>query len=87
MDAFKNEFLTKNKVANNYENQFMGEQNDQILSEWLFDKEEFKRFIDPKLTKEIYELFKGKEFLKYSHPVSILLTLSLFTKLKKDERV
>ncbi|MDD2986281.1 asparagine synthase-related protein [Flavobacterium sp.] len=84
---FKNEFLTKNKVANNYENQFMGEQNDQILSEWLFDKEEFKRFIDPKLTKEIYELFKGKEFLKYSHPVSILLTLSLFTKLKKDERV
>lgn len=84
---FKREFLTKNKVVNNYENQFMGSKNDKLLSKWLFENEEFKAFIDPNLTKEIYNHFKGSEFLKYSHPISTLLTFSLFTKLRKDEKV
>lgn len=79
----KKEFLTKNKVVNNYENQLMGENNDKMLSKWFFENEDFKAFIDPKLTKEIYEHFKGSEFLKYSHPVSTLLTFSLFSKLNK----
>jgi hypothetical protein len=79
----KKEFLTKNKVVNNYENQLMGENNDKMLSKWFFENEDFKAFIDSKLTKEIYEHFKGSEFLKYSHPVSTLLTFSLFSKLNK----
>lgn len=83
----KREFLTKNKVVNNYENQFMGEQNDLQLKKWLFENDAFTRFIDPALTREIYQNFKGKEFLKYSHPISTLLTLSLFTKLKADGKV
>lgn len=80
---FKKEYLTKNKVVNNYENQLMGENNDKMLSKWFFENEDFKAFVDPKLTKEIYEHFKGSEFLKYSHPVSTLLTFSLFSKLNK----
>lgn len=84
---FKNEVLTKHKVANNYENQFIGEQNDKMLSKWLFEQEDFKSFIEPNIAKEIYENFKGKEFLKYSHPISTLLTFSLFVKLRKDEKI
>ena len=74
-------------MVNNYENQFMGEQNDLQLKKWLFENDAFTCFIDPALTREIYQNFKGKEFLKYSHPISTLLTLSLFTKLKADGKV
>jgi len=74
------EIITKNKVVNNFENQFKGINNEENLSYWLFQNKAFENFIDPLVVKSIYEKFKGKNELKYSHPVSILLTLSLFSK-------
>lgn len=84
---FDREFITKNKVVNNYENQFLGTDNESNLTHWLFQNKNFQNFIDSKLTQEIYTNFKGKESLKYSHPVSTLLTLSLFIHLYNNEKV
>lgn len=81
------EFITKNKVVNNYENQFFGSENERNLHYWLFQNNDFKNFIDPKLTQEIYNNFKGIEYLKYSHPISTLLTLSLFMHIYNNEKV
>ncbi|MEZ4838934.1 asparagine synthase-related protein [Flavobacterium sp.] len=81
------EFITKNKVVNNYENQFLGNENERNLSYWLFQNKDFQNFVDPKLTQEIFDNFKGKESLKYSHPVSTLLTLSLFMRIHNYEKV
>lgn len=81
------EFITRNKVVNNYENQFLGDQNDKELKKWLFDNPDFNNFISEPLVKEIYNSFQGEESLKYSHPVSTLLTLSLFSKLNRHEKV
>ena len=74
------EIITKNKIVNNYENQFKGDENEKNLKFWLFNNPDFKNFIDPTLVKEIFEDFKGKEEVKFSHPISTLLTLSLFSK-------
>lgn len=76
------EIITKNKVVNNYENQFKGIDNELNLKFWLFQNKDFQNFIDPKIVEKIYEQFNGKNELKYSHPVSTLLTLSLFSKTK-----
>ncbi|HRE79342.1 MAG TPA: asparagine synthase C-terminal domain-containing protein [Flavobacterium sp.] len=74
------EIITKNKIVNNYENQFKGDENEKNLKFWLFNNPEFQSFINPVLVQEIFENFKGKEELKFSHPISTLLTLSLFSK-------
>lgn len=84
---FKKEFLSKNRVVNNYENQFLGKENDENLKFWLFKNQDFKKLVEEELTKEIYEKFKGKESLKYSHPISTLLTLSLFSKINSNGKV
>lgn len=76
------EFITKNKVVNNYENQFKGSDNDSNLKFWLFQNKDFQNFIDPVIVQNVYKQFKEKNELKYSHPLSTLLTLSLFSKIK-----
>lgn len=81
------EFITKNKVVNNYENQFLDDSNDEMLKKWLFENHYFNELVAPSLTKEIYTKFQGEESLKYSHPVSTLLTLSLFSKQNHHEEV
>ena len=81
------EFISKNKVVNNYENQFLGSENVRHLNYWLFQNRNFQNLVDPKLIQEMVDNFKGKESLKYSHPVSTLLTLSLFMHLYNHEKV
>jgi len=69
-------------VVNNYENQFKGSENDSNLKFWLFQNKDFQNFIDPVIVQNVYKQFKEKNELKYSHPLSTLLTLSLFSKIK-----
>lgn len=77
----RKDYIVKNKVSNNYENQFLGNENDSELRKWLFENQKFKAFVDPKLVEEMYEGFKNENHLSYSHVISTLLTLSLFTKI------
>jgi hypothetical protein len=69
------EFITKNKIVNNYENQFLGEKNDIILKNYLFQNN--NGMLTDKLVNEIYNDFKNKDHLFFSHPLSTLLTLSI----------
>lgn len=79
----KKDYIVKNKVSNNYENQFLGKQNDVELRKWLFENQKFIAFVDPNIVKEMYDGFKNENHLSYSHVISTLLTLSLFTKISE----
>ena len=81
LDKIKNVFA-QNGIQRNWELQFLGIENDKNLQKWLFENESFKGFLPDTLIAEFYNQFKNKDSIKYSHPLSILLTLSLFTKLQ-----
>ncbi len=79
----RKDYVVKNKVRNNYENQFLGNENEIELRKWLFENQKFKAFLDPKLVEEMYDGFVNENHLSYSHVISTLLTLSLFTKISE----
>lgn len=74
----------KKYVQRNWELQFIGSSNDQQLRNWLFDNKLFNEFISPAIVDSFYNKFKNENAVTYSHPVSILLTLSLFSKLNSS---
>lgn len=79
----RKDYVVKNKVRNNYENQFLGNENEIELRKWLFENQKFNAFLDPKLVEEMYDGFINENHLSYSHVISTLLTLSLFTKISE----
>lgn len=70
----------KKYIQRNWELQFLGKKNDQALQKWLFENKRFSENISPEVVKGMYELFLNKDAVYYSHPVSMLLTISLFFK-------
>lgn len=64
-------------VQRNYELQFVGESNEQHLKGFL-DAAAFQRLIPKSVVDTQLEGFYQKDSREYSHPVSMLLTLSLF---------
>ena len=73
-----NATLGRPLIQRNWELQFLGRNNDAQLRHRLFDNASFREWIDPAIVREFYEKFKQKNPVWYSHPVSMLLTLSLF---------
>lgn len=71
---------SKKYIQRNWELQFLGEYNERMLEQWLFENEKFESFIDSKIVTNFYKKFKNDDSVYYSHSVSILLTLSLFAK-------
>ena len=74
-----NKLINKPHVSRNWELQFLGTENDIELKKWLFESG-LEKLIDPSVTENIYNSFKTIDAVKYSHPVSMLLTLALFNK-------
>ncbi len=72
-----NALVGKPYISRNWELQFVGEENDQQLKKWLFDSN-LKKLVPQEIIEVFYANFKEKDQKKYSHPVSMLLTLSLF---------
>lgn len=70
----------KHLIERNWELQFLGEENDENLRQRLFDNRAFSEWIPQELTRRFYERFKKADPVYFSHPVSMLLTLSLFRK-------
>ncbi|HKO76855.1 MAG TPA: hypothetical protein VJU52_06535, partial [Flavobacterium sp.] len=62
--------------------QFIGTANEKALKHWLFENPEFSMFIAPEVVSEFYGKFVHENPVYYSHAVSMLLTLSLFSKQK-----
>ncbi len=87
VNKLKREFnskLGKLYTQRNWELQFLGKENDERLQEHLFATN-----LDPFLSKELrtrfYNNFKNMNMVEYSHPVSMLLTLSAWFKMRNHE--
>lgn len=66
-------------IQRNWELQFLGKENDAKLKSYIFSKD-FNEFIPNEVVSYIYNQFKNDNPVVYAHPLSMLLTLSLFNK-------
>jgi hypothetical protein len=55
-------------------------ENDEKLQQWLFE-ENLHPFLSKPLLARFYNNFKAVDAVKYSHPLSMLLTLAVWRKL------
>jgi hypothetical protein len=78
----KRTISTKKFIQRNWELQFLGNSNETELETWLFKNLPFQELVSKELTASFYDKFKNKDSVYYSHTVSMLLTLSLFSKSK-----
>ena len=85
-DKLKRVVSTTYFVQRNWELQFLGKENKAKLEKWLLENENFKTLLSPEIVKEYYANFKNKDSVYYSHNVSMLLTLSLFSKISDYEK-
>ncbi|MAO50402.1 MAG: asparagine synthase [Pusillimonas sp.] len=69
--------MGKPYIQRNWELQFLGMENDEKLQQWLF-KENLHPFLSKPLTARFYNNFKAVDAVKYSHPLSMLLTLAMW---------
>ncbi len=77
-DKTKRTLNPQKYVQRNWELQFLGEKNDRHLQNSLFGNDEMNRMIPKTLSLGLYNKFKTEDAVYYSHPVSMLLTLSMF---------
>lgn len=71
------EKLGKPYIQRNWELQFLGMENDEQLQERLFGQH-MHPFLSKELITKFYNKFKTEDAVKYSHPLSILLTLAIW---------
>lgn len=77
-DKAKRTINPKKYIQRNWELQFLGEENEKHLKNWLFDNAKMNQIIPKELSLDFYDKFQNKDTVYYSHSVSMLLTLSLF---------
>jgi hypothetical protein len=80
----KRKLFTKKIIQRNWELQFVGKENDAALQKWLFENTSFQELIPKDVVADFYDKFTNKDAVYYSHSVSMLLTLSLFSKQKDN---
>ncbi len=80
VDKLSRTTFNKRNIQRNWELQFEGDSNDEMLKSYLFGNNKFANLLPVEVTRHYYEHFKGTDPVKYSHPVSMLLTLSIFSK-------
>ena len=82
-DKVKRTINPQKFIQRNWELQFLGAENEKQLQNWLFNNPKMNDILDSTITKDFYQKFKTIDDVYYSHPVSMLLTLSLFFKNKE----
>lgn len=80
LDKIQRTINPKKYIQRNWELQFLGDENEKQLKVRLFENEKLNGVIPIQLTNSFYQKFKSENDVYYSHPVSMLLTLSLFFK-------
>ena len=68
------------KVERNWELQFFGENNKRNLENWLFNNPMLNEIIPSSLIDKFYDKFRNVDSIKYSHAISMFLTLSVWCK-------
>ncbi|MCW5912355.1 MAG: hypothetical protein KIT62_14890 [Cyclobacteriaceae bacterium] len=81
---FKKHILGMRSDTRNWELQFLGKSNDELLQSYLFDKS-FEHLLPPSVVKNFYTLFQQNP-QQYVHSITMLLTLSLFNRLFFKDR-
>jgi len=79
-DKLSRTISNRRYIQRNWELQFEGDFNDRMLRSHLFGDDKFTNFLPIEVTRHIYDHFRLTDPVKYSHPISMLLTLSLFAK-------
>ena len=79
-NEFRKSFLKKPLIQRNWEIQFVGEENDRNLRLWLFGNSSLDTLVPKEITKRYYDRFSNEDHVSWSHPVSMLLTLSVMAK-------
>ena len=74
-----NGLIGKPYISRNWELQFLGKENDRHLKKWLFESG-LEDLVPTAIIQQFYTNFKEKDAVRYSHSVSMLLTLALFNK-------
>lgn len=74
-----NAIIGKPYIQRNFELQFLGKDNDLYLQKYLFAPP-FLEFLPKSVVDSFYNKFKNINTVYYSHPTSMLLTLSLWYK-------
>ncbi|MGC1204094.1 MAG: asparagine synthase-related protein, partial [Flavobacteriaceae bacterium] len=73
-----NSMLGKKYIQRNWELQFLGDKNENKLKEYLYT-DDFQKLVSKKIIDDILYKFKSENSVWFSHPLSMLLTLSLNT--------
>ena len=73
-----NSMLGKKYIQRNWELQFLGDKNENKLKEYLYT-DDFQKLVSKKIIDDILYKFKNEDPVWFSHPLSMLLTLSLST--------
>ena len=82
----KHEIFKKPKpIIRNWELQFLNEKNKKYLEKWLFNNSSFNHLVPNDLVLKYYKKFSDGDKVNYSHIVSMLLTLSVWSNQKKNE--
>jgi rhodanese-related sulfurtransferase len=74
---------SKPLIQRNWELQFLGPENQLNLEKRLLKNNKFSNLTSVKLTENFYSKFLTENPVKYSHPISMLLTINSFINLKK----
>ncbi|MGV6828232.1 MAG: asparagine synthase-related protein [Flavobacteriales bacterium] len=74
------EVIGKPYIQRNWELQFLGKENKKQLESYLFGSD-LEKLVSKEISQDFYHKFENQDQVKYSHPVSMLLTLAL--KMKK----
>ena len=67
-------------IQRNWELQFLGLENERYLKRWIFETPELDELVPKQIIQDFYYRFKKVDPVKYSHPVSMLLTLAVWCK-------
>lgn len=77
---YKANVLKKPLVTRNWENQFLGNDNERQLKTWLFKTEDLSTLMPADVINNFYTKFKEQDGVYYSHSISMLLTLAVWAK-------
>ena len=80
MRKLKNSVTNKKYIQRNWELQFLGENNEKQLENRLFNEQKLLSWLPKEVILEYYQKFQSENDVYFSHSVSMLLTLSLFSK-------
>lgn len=85
MQRIKTMMQSKQFVQRNWELQFVGDTNEKALQERLFHEKTMNEWVPADVVKTIYARFQNENPVYYAHAVSMLLTLSLFSRHLKQK--